>query len=65
MASGPAPSASADRHWHIVGRWEEYEGEGRANLLRLIAVTAFYAIELAHYHGLKLGLFEMPAGGAS
>ncbi len=66
MASGSAPSTSpAERQWHIVGRWEEYEGEGRANLLRLIAVTAFYAIELAHYHGLKLGFFEMPAGGAS
>jgi len=64
MASGSAPGA-AERHWHIVGRWEEYEGEGRANLLRLIAVTIFYAIELAHYYGLNLGFFEMPAGGAT
>lgn len=65
MANGSAPTASADRQWHIVGRWEEYEGEGRANLLRLIAVTAFYAIELAHYHGLNLGFFEVSAGGAT
>lgn len=61
-ASGPS---SAARNWHIVGRWEEYEGEGRANLLRLIAVTAFYAVELAHYHGLQLGFFEIPGGGSS
>lgn len=66
MATGSVPSpSSAERQWHIVGRWEEYEGEGRANLLRLIAVTAFYAIELGHYHGLKLGFVEMPAGGAT
>lgn len=61
MASGVAPArAPGEREWFIVGRWEEFEGEGRANLLRLIAVTAFYAVELVNYHGLKLGLFEMP-----
>jgi hypothetical protein len=60
-----SPPDSAARHWHIVGRWEEYEGEGRANLLRLIAVTAFYAVELAHYHGLQLGFFEIPGGGST
>jgi len=63
-ATPPAP-ATAERHWRIVGRWQEYEGEGRANLLRLVAVTAFYAVELAHYHGLQLGFFEVPAGGAT
>ena len=61
-ASGPG---SAARHWHIVGRWQEYAGEGRANLLRLIAVTAFYAVELAHYHGLQLVFFEIPGGGST
>ena len=69
MANGSAPpmspTSAQDRQWHIVGRWEEYEGEGRANLLRLIAVTAFYAVELTHYHGLNLWFIEMPAGGAS
>jgi hypothetical protein len=40
----------ADREWFIVGRWEEYEGEGRANLLRLVGVTVFYAVELYNYH---------------
>lgn len=66
MATGLAPSsAAAERQWHIVGRWEEYEGEGRANLLRLIAVTAFYVVELANYYGVPLAFFEMPAGGVT
>jgi hypothetical protein len=59
MASNVA-SAPGEREWYIVGRWEEFEGEGRANLLRLIGVTAFYAVELVDYHGLQLGPLEMP-----
>src|SRR5262245_36702078 len=55
--SGPA---EADRSWYIVGRWREYEGESLANLLRIIGITLFYAIELCNYHGLRLGFFEMP-----
>jgi len=55
--TAPAP----DRDWFIAGRWEEYEGEGRVNLLRLVGLTAFYAVELANYHGLDLGFFHMPA----
>jgi hypothetical protein len=58
QASG-AP-AGADRQWFIVGRWQEYEGEARANLLRIIAVGLFYVVELASYYGLRLGVFEMP-----
>ena len=50
----------ADRDWFIVGRREEFEGEGRANLLRLIGVAAFYAVELVNYYGLNLGFLEMP-----
>jgi hypothetical protein len=44
-----------DRPWFVVRRWQEYEGEGRANLLRLIGVAAFYIVELINYHGLVLG----------
>ncbi len=43
------PSTGDDRQWFIVGRWQEYEGEGRANLLRIAGIGAFYAIELANY----------------
>ena len=49
-----------DRSWYIVGRWQEYQGEGRANLLRIIGIAAFYGVELANYRGLRLGFFEMP-----
>ncbi len=59
MSSNPA-TPPADRQWYIVSRWEEFEGEGRANLLRVIAVTAFYAVELINYYGLQLGPLEMP-----
>src|SRR5262245_27324432 len=48
-----------DRQWYIVGRWQEFEGEARANLLRIIGIAALYLIELANYHGLKLGFLEM------
>jgi hypothetical protein len=54
-----APS-DIDRQWFIVGRWQEYEGEARANLLRIIGIAAFYLVELANYHGLRLVFFEMP-----
>src|SRR5712692_5337473 len=55
-------TAIPDRKWYIVGRWQEYEGEGRANLLRLSAIAAFYGIELANYYGLHLGFLNVPKG---
>jgi hypothetical protein len=58
-AAAPVPGAD-DRPWYIVGRWQEYRGEGRANLLRLAAVAAFYAIELINYHGVELGFIHLP-----
>lgn len=42
--------AGAGRQWYIVGRWQEYEGEGRANLLRIAALVAFYAVQLVDHH---------------
>ena len=52
-------SADSARQWYIVGRWQEYEGEARANLLRIIGIAAFYIVELINYHGLPLGFFEL------
>ena len=52
------PQAQADREWFILGRWQEFEGEGRANLLRVIGIAAFYAVGLANYYGLDLGVIE-------
>ncbi|MFO0904034.1 MAG: hypothetical protein U0939_13600 [Pirellulales bacterium] len=40
------------RQWFIVGRWQEYAGEWRTNLLRMAAVGAFYVVQLIHYYGL-------------
>lgn len=58
----PTPAAAvADRQWFILSRWQQYAGEARANLLRIIAIAAFYGIELLNYHGVNLGPFEMPA----
>jgi membrane-bound ClpP family serine protease len=37
---------TAERQWFIVGRWQEVEGEARANLLRIVAIGVFYSIEL-------------------
>jgi len=37
---------NADRQWFIAGRWQEFEGESRANLLRVTAIALFYVIEL-------------------
>ena len=49
-----------DRSWYIVGRWRQYEGEARSNLLRTVAIAAFYSVELANRYGFRLGAFEMP-----
>jgi len=61
MDAGPQTPVSMDRQWYIVGRWQEYEGESRANLLRIAGIGAFYLVELANYYGLPLPWFEMPA----
>src|SRR5262245_62919351 len=49
MATAAAGGVS-ERQWFIVGRWQEYEGEARANLLRIIAIGMFYGVELINYH---------------
>jgi len=43
-------TAPAERQWYIVGRWQEYEGESRANLLRIAAIGVFYGVQLVHYY---------------
>lgn len=48
-----------NRNWYIVSRWQEFEGETRANLLRLVALASFYVIELINYYGLNLGPIQM------
>ena len=38
----------ADRQWFIAGRWQEFEGESRANLLRVAGIALFYIVELTN-----------------
>jgi hypothetical protein len=42
--------ADVDRQWFIVSRWQQYDGELRANLLRIGGIATFYAIHLVNYH---------------
>src|SRR5262249_8323229 len=50
MARAISPT-TPDRQWFIVSRWQEFAGEGRANLLRLVAIACFYGVELLNYYG--------------
>jgi hypothetical protein len=43
-------TSGAERQWYIVGRWQEYEGESRANLLRIVAIGAFYLVQLYTFY---------------
>jgi len=45
-----ATASIGERQWFIVGRWHEYEGESRANLLRIVAVGSFYIVELLRFY---------------
>lgn len=60
MTTGTQEPTAAQRQWFIVGRWQEYEGEARANVLRALAIALFYLVELINYHGL-LDPLGMPA----
>jgi hypothetical protein len=41
-----SPTEARERQWFIAGRWQEFEGESRANLLRVAGIAAFYLLEL-------------------
>jgi hypothetical protein len=40
-----------DRAWYIAQRWQQYDGEVRANLLRISAIGVFYLLHLWNYLG--------------
>ena len=42
-------SSTTSKSWHIASRWQEFEGEMRAAVLRALLVVLFYAIQLVHY----------------
>lgn len=40
----------SQRQWYIVGRWQEYDGESQANLLRMVAIGSLYVVELLRFY---------------
>jgi hypothetical protein len=49
----------ARRQWYIVGRWQEFDGEWRANVVRTVTIAAFYGVELLGYYGVNLGWLQI------
>jgi hypothetical protein len=39
-----------EQAWYVATRWQQLDGEYRANHLRIISVVAFYAIHLVQYY---------------
>jgi len=61
--------SAGDRAWFIAQRWQQFEGEGRANLLRITAIGVFYLLHLWNYLGSQgklpnWGLLELENAGA-
>jgi len=52
-------TSNQDFQWHIVQRWQEIRGEARANLLRILAIGVFYAIEWVNATGVDFGPFHL------
>ncbi len=46
--------------WHVTSRLEELSGEERANVLRVLGVAVFYAIEVLNHHGLTIFGLAIP-----
>lgn len=52
MATVPTTSAG-DRAWYVAQRWQEYDGEARANLLRIVAIGSFYLLHSWNYYAAR------------
>ena len=62
---GPVESQGLDeRQWFIAERWQQYDGELRANLLRLAGIGAFYLIHLVNYYQ-SIGELAPPEAAAA
>lgn len=48
-----SPTEEQSRSWFIASRWQEFEGEMRASVLRAAMVVGFYAVQLANYTTIK------------
>lgn len=60
-----APSSDTDDVWESVNRGLEYEGEERANLLRILAIGAFYGVQLVTHYTAARGSDPLAAAGVS
>jgi hypothetical protein len=64
-----AVESAGDRAWYIAQRWQQFEGEARANLLRIAAIGAFYLLHLWNYYSSQgklpnWGLLELSEAGS-
>lgn len=59
MASSSSPPARPDT-WEPLSRGLEYDGEERANLLRIIAIGLFYGVQLMTHYGVDAGPIAIP-----
>jgi hypothetical protein len=55
MADGTSVIGASDQRWFITQRWQAYQAEARANLLRIVAVGAFYMVHLGSYCSSRAG----------
>ena len=58
--SQPSKETPRARALRVAGRLNEYRGEERANLLRVIGVAAFYVVQLLNRYGVDLGWLHVP-----
>jgi hypothetical protein len=57
----PTPSESSRAQaLRVAGRLNEYRGEERANLLRIVGIALFYAVQLLNRYGVDLGALHVP-----
>jgi hypothetical protein len=50
LQANRATTPAQQRQWFIASRWQEYESESRANLIRIVGIGAFYVIELLRFY---------------
>ena len=49
---------STQQAWHAAQRWQQLDGEHRANMLRILCLAVFYCIHLGNYYQ-PFGYFEL------
>jgi hypothetical protein len=68
MAVGVTSESTTERDWFVAQRWQAYDAESRANLLRIVAIGAFYVVHLWTYFSSqgrlpKLGFWQFAEAG--